>query len=289
MLVEGNSKRIVRGTVKAGIGTVCVQGLDTDSTVSVSGAVVVEQDGCVSIELVNLSREDVYIKGGCKIGNWQARVQCVEAVEDASGNLENSRDKMVVGDLSENEEKVFRALLGEFSDVFSQSEHDVGYCDKIPHRIHLVDTHPVRRPYRRIPVNQWDEVNSYLQAHLASGIIQKSTSPFSAPLVLVRKKSCALRVCCDFSGLNLKTVRDSFPLPLVDEALEALRSARLFSSLDLAHGFLQCALVEEDRHKTAFSAGSHGLYEYTRMPMGLVNAPATFARQILYKCIDIRS
>ena len=140
VLVEGNSKRIVRGTVKAGIGTVCVQGLDTDLTLIVSGAVVVEQDGCVPIELVNLSREDVYIKGGCKIGNWQARVQCVEAVEDASGNLENIRDKIVVGDLSENEEKVFRALLGEFSDVFSQSEHDVGNCDKIPHRINLVDT-----------------------------------------------------------------------------------------------------------------------------------------------------
>ena len=98
-----------------------------------------------------------------QIGNWQARVQCVEAVDDASGNLENIRDNMVVGDLSENEEKVFRALLGEFSDVFSQSEHDVGYCDKIPHRINVVDTHPVKRLYRRIPVNQWDEVNSYLQ------------------------------------------------------------------------------------------------------------------------------
>ena len=79
-------------------------------------------------------------------------------------------------------------------------------------------------------------------------------------------------------------VRDSFPLPRVDEALEALRGAKLFSSVDLAHGFLQCALAKEDRYKTAFSAGSRGLYEYTRMPMGLVNAPATFSR-LMQSCL----
>ena len=284
ILIEGNSKRIVQGTVKAGVGTICVEGLENEANVMMSGAIVIERGGCVPIELVNLGRKDAYLQAGCKLGTWQARVHSVKAVEEDKGKECDIRSKMVVGELSEEEETVFRALLNEFPDVFSRGEHDVGYCDKIPHRIDLVDQRPVRRPYRRIPINQWDEVNSYLQAHLASGIISKGTSPYSAFLVLVRKKSGALRVCCDFRGLNLKTVRDSFPLPRIDEALESLRGAKLFSSVDLAHGFLQCALKKEDRHKTAFSAGSRGLYEYNRMPMGLVNAPATFAR-LMQACL----
>ena len=123
-----------------------------------------------------------------------------------------------------------------------------------------------------------------VQAHLESGIIEKITSPFSATLVLVKKKSGTLIVCCDSWGLNANTVRDSFPLPRVDEALKALHGATLFSAVDLAHGFLQCALKKEDRHKSAFSAGLRGLYQYTRMPMGLKNVSMTFSR-LMQSCL----
>ena len=87
-------------------------------------------------------------------------------------------------------------------------------------------------------------------------------------MVLVKNKSEAIRICCDFRGLNANTIRDAFPLPRMDKALSTFNH---YSTLDLSHGFLQCANVDKDIEKTAFIVGSRGMYEFTRMPMGLVN------------------
>lgn len=84
--------------------------------------------------------------------------------------------------------------------------------------------------------------------------------------------------------MNAKTIKDAHPLPRVDEALEALKGAKYFATVDLAHGFWQCAIEETDIPKTAFRAGPWGLFEYTRMPMGLCNAPATFSR-LMQACL----
>ena len=89
-----------------------------------------------------------------------------------------------------------------------------------------------------------------------------------------------LRLCIDYRQLNLKTIKDAFPLPRIDECLEALTGSRYFSTLDLAHGYYQCAIDARELPKTAFRVGTSGLYEFTRMPMGLCNAPATFSRLV---------
>ena len=92
---------------------------------------------------------------------------------------------------------------------------------------------------------------------------------------LVRKKDNSLRL---YRQLNLKTIKCDFPLQRVDECLEALAGPKYFTMLDLAHGYYQCAIDARYVAKTAFRVGSSGLYEFTRMPMGLCNAPATFSR-----------
>ena len=94
----------------------------------------------------------------------------------------------------------------------------------------------------------------------------------------MRKKTGEIRLCIDFRALNAVTVRDSFPLPRIEEALQAVKSAMCFTSIDLAQGYLQLAMDEADIHKTAFRAGSSGLYEFTRMPFGLSNVGASFCR-----------
>ncbi|PIK58589.1 Transposon Ty3-I Gag-Pol polyprotein [Apostichopus japonicus] len=155
---------------------------------------------------------------------------------------------------------------------------DLGFCDKVEHRIILLDDKPVKVPHRRIPPHRWKEVRDHLQQLLSRQIIRESSSPYASPVVLVRKKDNSLRMCVDYRALNAKTHRDAYPIPRIEEALDALKGANYFCSLDLAHGYHQVPVSESDIEKTAFRVGTGGLYEFTRMPFGLTNAPATFMR-----------
>lgn len=96
-------------------------------------------------------------------------------------------------------------------------------------------------------------------------------------MVLVRKKSGAIRLCIDYRQLNAITIKDSFPLPRIEETLEALGGSKYFSSLDLSHGYFQVAMGKDSIEKTAFRV-PWGLYEFNRLPQGLCNSPSTFQR-----------
>ena len=139
-------------------------------------------------------------------------------------------------------------------------------------------------PHRQIPVQLQSEVRKCLDNWLKQGIIRLSKSPCASQVVIVRKKTGEIRLCVDFRKLNAISIRDSFPLPRVEEALQAVQAAVWFSSFDLAQGYLQMAMEEEDIEKTAFRAGSSGLYEFTLMPFGLTNAGASFCR-LMEMCI----
>ena len=110
---------------------------------------------------------------------------------------------------------------------------------------------------------------------LEQDLIQPSTSPWSFPVVVVKKKNGKFRFCVNYKPLNDVTKKDNYPLPRIDKILDSLKDAKWFTTLDLASGYWQIKVKEEHREKTAFIT-KFGTYEFKVMPFGLCNAPATF-------------
>ena len=182
-------------------------------------------------------------------------------------------------------------VIYDHMEVFSLFDGDLGFCDILKHSIPTTTDKPVYLPHRQIPVQLQSkavqlqsEVRKCLDNWLKQGIIRLSKSPYASQVVIVHKKTGEIRLCVDFRKLNAISIHDLFPLPHVEEALQAVQAAVWFSSFDLVQGYLQMAMEEEDIEKTAFCAGSSGLYEFTRMPFGLTNMGASFCR-LMEMCI----
>ena len=148
------------------------------------------------------------------------------------------------------------------------------------HKIKIDDSEPFKEHFRCIPPPLLDEVRQHIDEMLEAGAIRPSNSPWCNAVVLVCKKDGGLCFCIDFRKLNAKTKKDSYPLPCIQETLDSLFGARVFSTLDLKSGFWQIMMDEDSKQYTAFTVGNLGFFKCERMPFGLCNVPATFQRLI---------
>ena len=179
--------------------------------------------------------------------------------------------------MCDGEKTKFKELFHKYRDVFAFSNDQLGRTSLVNHVIDTGDATPIKqRPYRTTPENR-EEIDRQVDDMLQKGIIQESLSPWSSPVVLVKKKNGEMRFCIDYRAINKISKLDSFPMPLVVETLDALSGTQYFSTLDLKSGYWQIEMDPLSREKTAFVT-HNGLYEFLVMPFGLTNSGASFTR-----------
>ncbi|GBN62843.1 Retrovirus-related Pol polyprotein from transposon 17.6 [Araneus ventricosus] len=163
--------------------------------------------------------------------------------------------------LNEEQRTAVKELLQEFQNLFSTSDSDVGRCNMTQHRINTGNHPPIKRFPRRLPLAKKEEAERLVKEMVDNGIIEESSGPWASPIVLVKKKDWSTRFCVDYRKLNEITVKDSYPLPRIDDTLDALNGSQWFSTLDLKSGYWQVEIQPEDKEKTAFTTGQ-GLWQF---------------------------
>lgn len=280
--------------------TACVTGLTTATPVPSDyvgvlvpnpvGDVVVAhsvsevQNGLIVARVLNTTNDDIDLHPGQHLGEFLSLSSCDSTLIDEAccttftmTDTDTPPVQIDESNLSSSQAKSLKQLLQKYSSVFSKNSEDRGRTGVIKHHIRTGEATPIKQRAYRVTPDQRAEIQTQVDSLLKADIIEEIYSPWAAPVVLVRKKDGTWRFCLDYRKLNAVTVKDSHPLPRVDDALDALAGAAWFSTIDLQHGYWQVELAEQDHEKTAFTTGT-GLYQFKVMPMGLTNAPATFQR-----------
>lgn len=173
--------------------------------------------------------------------------------------------------------------LKEFIDTEFNATSDVsslGRTNLVEHVIDTGDARPIKQRYYPLSPARLKSVYEELDKMLELGVVVPSKSAWASPIVLLDKPDGSKRFCVNYRKLNAVTQRDAYPLPQVTVILDRLRDARYLSSLDIKSAYWQIPMAKESQDKTAFTVQGRGLFEFTRMPFGLHNAPATWQRFI---------
>ena len=256
----------------------------------------------VSVRIVNTNDKDIILRRNTRLGSFSPLPNDTELYHFDSDL--HTRDRTAVNttttqgqdeffsqfnlnedDLTDQQLHDLRSILWKHRDAFVDKSGRLGYCDLIKHRIELEpNARPVSRPPYRVSPEKRNEIRRQLDNLLDQGIIKPSTSPYSSPLLLVKKPSGAgWRLVVDYRELNKQTVPIVFPLPGVTDAIDMVGSQapKYFTTLDMTSGFWQLAINDKDSYKTAF-VSLDGKFEWKTLPQGLRNSSCSFQQTMQF-------
>lgn len=272
-------------------GEAVIHYLDFGKGVRMPSAIVTCIDSFATTVIQNASEDKITIKFSkpLAVDNYDSATCEVYNIHDVEMKdcqiddlLIQNLNKLRLDHASEEERESIRQLCYEYRDIFHCEDIPLSFSNAVKHEIRTKNEDPIFiRPYRHPPVYN-AEIEKQVEKLLKNDVIQPSHSPWSAPVHLVPKKADAsgeakFRMVIDYRRLNEITTDDKYPLPNIADLFDKLGKSVYFSTIDLASGYHQIEVKEEDRQKTAFSTQS-GHFEFTRMPFGLKTAPATFQR-----------
>ncbi|KAE8914090.1 hypothetical protein PF002_g2922 [Phytophthora fragariae] len=171
--------------------------------------------------------------------------------------------------------------------MFVESSKKPGRTDLLQFEIDTGDSAPIKQQPYRVSLAEGDVMEAEIQQYLGLNLIRPSTSPWASPVLMIRKHDGGKQICIDYRKLNAVTVKACYPMPLIDDILDVLGDAQLFSTMDIASGYWNVPMHPDSVPRTAFTC-KYGLYEWLVMPFGLCNAVPAFERLMETVLVDLK-
>jgi len=298
---------ITKGKIPAGEGMLTSASKFADKIdghPTLAAIIKTNREGFAYTSILNSKDEEIKIKTGLVFGEYRPKqllnlntLNALQPDEAEERKPETEREKIAwlrkefhlsdapwLKDKQKDQEAALQLLL-KYYKIFSHND-EYGHTNLVQHEIHTQDVPPIRCKGRPINPVMQEKLKEQMDTWKRQGVIEPSSSPWSFGLLPVPKKNGKVRWVIDYRKLNDITLKDSYPLPNIEDNLARLSKSKVFSAIDGTGAYHVISIRPEDRSKTAFHT-PFGLYQFRQMPFGLCNAPATYSRLVQKVLEDI--